>query len=424
MLDSYFAKLTLTHGQGLELRETARPFLIFAKATKRNYLTIKNTFNKFYFLSGQKINFSKSRIYISPLTSPNNIIAAKSELDIRACSDFGKYLGVPILTNKRNTRTFNFLIDELHSRLANWKASALSLASRLTLITAVTIAIPTHIMQNTMLPSKICKEIDKINKNFLWGDFITKCRIHFMNWNSFTLPKAAGGLSIKTSTHRNKALLAKRLWDIRTHPGSLHALMFKRKYPHPTPSKRTSPAWASLFQAKNICDSGSRWLIHNGNSSWFWHDNWTGFGPLRSLIHGPLNWDGNDLRVRDVWDHQGQWSLHTLLFVLPHHVADTIHATPKPLSLDQDDLLSWNYSANGISTQTRLTLFLLTPLPALQPTRGNGFGRFPHYPGSLPFFGWPAMIDSLPRVTSTLGIFFTMTYALSAFQGRKLCSTF
>ncbi|KAK7855642.1 putative ribonuclease h protein [Quercus suber] len=72
-----------------------------------------------------------------------------------------------------------------------------------------------------------------------------------------------------------------------------------------------------------------------------------GDGPLRSLIHGPLDRDGDNLRVREVWDHQGQWSLHTLLFVLPHHVVDTIRATPKPLSLDQDDLLSWNYSTNG-----------------------------------------------------------------------------
>ena len=65
--NSSFVRSTRTHGQELELRETAQPFLIFAKATKRNYLTIKNTFNKFYFLSGQKINFSKSRIYFLPL---------------------------------------------------------------------------------------------------------------------------------------------------------------------------------------------------------------------------------------------------------------------------------------------------------------------------------------------------------------------
>ena len=88
---------------------------------------------------------------------------------MRAYSNFEKYLGIPILTSKRNTRAFNFLIAKLRSRLANWKVSTLSLAGRLTLISAVTTAIPTHIMQNTMLPSKVCKEIEKINKNFLQG---------------------------------------------------------------------------------------------------------------------------------------------------------------------------------------------------------------------------------------------------------------
>ena len=55
-----------------------------------------------------------------------------------------------------------------------------------------------------------------------------------MSWNSVTLPKAVGGLSIKTSILRNKALLAKCLWDIRTHPESFHALIFKKKYSYMT----------------------------------------------------------------------------------------------------------------------------------------------------------------------------------------------
>lgn len=175
----------------------------------------------------------------------------------------------PSSPSKQNTRAFNFLIDKLRSRVANWKASALSIAGRLTLISTVTTVIPTHIMLNTMLPSKVCKEIDKINKNFLWGDSTTKRRIHLLNWKPVTLPKAAGGLGIEISIHRNKTRLAKRLWDVRTHLDSLHALMFKKKYSHPALSKRTSPTWASLCQAKSICDSGSRWLLHNGSSTRF-----------------------------------------------------------------------------------------------------------------------------------------------------------
>lgn len=159
----------------------ADDLILFAKATKRNYHTIKNTINNFCSLSRQKINFSKSRIFFSPHTSPNSINATERELGMRACNDFENYLGVPILTSKRNTKAFNFLIDKLRSKLANWKASALSLVGRLTLITAVTTAIPTHVMHNTMLPSKVFKEINKFNKKFLWRHSTTKRNIHLMN---------------------------------------------------------------------------------------------------------------------------------------------------------------------------------------------------------------------------------------------------
>ena len=45
----------------------------------------------------------------------------KNELDIRSSRDFGKYLGVPIITDKRNKRAYNFIIDKLRDRLVNWE---------------------------------------------------------------------------------------------------------------------------------------------------------------------------------------------------------------------------------------------------------------------------------------------------------------
>lgn len=56
--------------------------ILFAKATKRNCLTIKNTLDKFCSLSGQKIILSKSKIYFSPHTSLDNIFIAERELAV------------------------------------------------------------------------------------------------------------------------------------------------------------------------------------------------------------------------------------------------------------------------------------------------------------------------------------------------------
>lgn len=132
---------------------------------------------------------------------------------------------------------------------------------------------------------------------------------------------------------------------------------------------------------------------------------------MRCLIHGPLNRDGDNLRVREVWDHQGQWSLHTLPFVLPHHVIDTIRATPKPHSLDQNDLLSWNYSANG-TFNPKSDYAISSNSAASHATRSwKWLWKVPTLPRIITFL-WlacqVAMIDSPPRAISTPDTFYTM----------------
>ena len=190
----------------------ADDLILFAKATKRNCLTIKNTLDKFCSLSEQKIILSKSKIYFSPHTSLDNISTAERELSMRACSNFVKYLGVSILTSKRNTRAFNFLIDKLRSRLANyWKASTLSLAGRLTLSRQSPLPFPHTLCRTPCSTPRFAKRSKKLIRTSYGGDSTTKRRIHLLNWNSVTLPRAAGGLGIKISIHRNKALLPKHL---------------------------------------------------------------------------------------------------------------------------------------------------------------------------------------------------------------------
>ena len=83
-----------------------------------------------------------------------------------------------------------------------------------------------------------------------------------------------------------------------------------------------------------------------------------GYRPLRGFIHGPLNRDGDTLRVKEVWDHQGKWSLHTFPFVLPQHVMDTIHGTPKPLS-------AYTISSNSAVTHATLSWKWLWKIPTL-----------------------------------------------------------
>lgn len=86
------------------------------------------------------------------------------------------------------------------------------MAGRLTLIQAVASSIPVYAMQTAKLPSCTTKTLDKLNRDFLWGDCDGKKKIYFVNWESVCKPKWLGGLGIKRDAAMNKAMLANTSW--------------------------------------------------------------------------------------------------------------------------------------------------------------------------------------------------------------------
>ena len=95
-----------------------------------------------------------------------------------------------------------------------WQANLLSLAGRRILIQSSSFAIVNYVMQAALLPSRVCQEIDRANRNFLWGSTPKKRRMHMVNWEFVTLPTDHGGLNIHVAYPRNLSLLAKLDWKI------------------------------------------------------------------------------------------------------------------------------------------------------------------------------------------------------------------
>ncbi|KAK7845916.1 putative ribonuclease h protein [Quercus suber] len=219
--------------------------------------------------------------------------------------DFRKYLGVPITIDGRNKHAFDFILDKVRARLSGWKAKSLSLASRMTLIASVTSSVPIHLMQCNLLPSRICTELDRLNRNFLWGDLSTKKKLHAINWDVVTKPEHLGGLGLKKSFPQNKSLLAKRAWAMHTNENTTWADTLRKKYLTSNTAKRKSTIWNNIQKSEPICKLGTRWLIRNDHSVKFWHDNWTRHGPLRILLRGPLHASDLHLKVKDTWDANG-----------------------------------------------------------------------------------------------------------------------
>ncbi|KAJ7949731.1 reverse transcriptase [Quillaja saponaria] len=58
-------------------------------------------------------------------------------------------------------------------------------------------------MQTTWLPVAACDHIDRLQRNFLWGDSETEHKIHLLNWDQVV---------------REKYLHTEDLWNAETKP--------------------------------------------------------------------------------------------------------------------------------------------------------------------------------------------------------------
>lgn len=124
----------------------ADDLILFAKAKKNNYRVVMDILNAFICSqhSSQKINFQKSKLYISP-----NVGQREGVVFSRICGMVcTKYLGVPLIHGRFWNNHFDFIFNKMHRKLSGWKTSVLSLAVRTTLVQwAVSSTIPNYTMQ-------------------------------------------------------------------------------------------------------------------------------------------------------------------------------------------------------------------------------------------------------------------------------------
>ena len=145
----------------------ADDLILFGKADKKNYTSIKEALDSFCELSRQKVNNRKSWVYFSP-----NVFGERREelyycLDLHSALNLGKYLGFPLKLPGTTNQEFDFVIERVQRRLSGWKAHLLSFARRVVFTQSVLSAIPAYVMQGTMLLRKNLEAIDRASRNFV-----------------------------------------------------------------------------------------------------------------------------------------------------------------------------------------------------------------------------------------------------------------
>ncbi|KAF7811880.1 reverse transcriptase [Senna tora] len=164
--------------------------LLFVKTDRNSVLAVKRALETFLEISGLSVNESKSSIWFSPNTREDE-----------------KVFAARILPYKHSPKPGNYL-----DKVEAWKAPMLSKASRVTLIKSISVATANYYMQSLPFPISICKEIDKIHRNFLWGSNSERKKLHLVNWDVICRNKRSGRLGIPKSHERNLAFLTSLYW--------------------------------------------------------------------------------------------------------------------------------------------------------------------------------------------------------------------
>ncbi|XP_030479108.1 uncharacterized protein LOC115696343 [Cannabis sativa] len=149
---------------------------------------------KFCSWSGQKVNKMKTSIFFSQNTPNGMKQGIKALLGIGSPEGNVKYLGLPLFRSRQKDADFNFILDNLTSKLHGWKAKTLSKAGRATLIKSVGLSLPMYAMQTTKLSNRLATKIDGLVRDFWWGSEKVNHGLHLKAWDKFFLPKSLGGL--------------------------------------------------------------------------------------------------------------------------------------------------------------------------------------------------------------------------------------
>ncbi|XP_019265527.1 PREDICTED: uncharacterized protein LOC109243087 [Nicotiana attenuata] len=305
---------------------------LFAKANDRNGNTILSILQNFNEQSGQKINLTKSRVLFSSNITQDVIQHLTNSLSIKHTTSFGKYLGFPIIHKKQSATDFQFIIDNMQSKMAGWKTKCLNMAGRTVLAKTSLNSIPSHVMKYINLPTKITNQIDRIQRNFLWGTTTERKKLHLIKWEVVTKNKAEGGLGLQRLVSRTK--LHSQIW-------------------HGEPI-RIPTDYGLEFSFKNIATCLDQ-LDHSDTLNT--QNLQPGRTAIRQMIEGPLTQNDLEAKVSSI-HNMGNWDTSALSINISPSILNLLNSVFIPLVTTKEDNLIWDLTPNGQFSNSSAYSFL------------------------------------------------------------------
>ncbi|GJY62791.1 RNA-directed DNA polymerase, eukaryota [Tanacetum coccineum] len=182
--------------KGLKKGDPLSPFL-FLLIMESLHLSFQNVVNADMFkgisASGLRMNLHKSKLMG---------IAVKDEVVSRAAIKMGcstlktpfTYLGIKVGGSMARIRSWDEIVDKVHSRLSKWKMNTLSIGGRMTLLKSVLSSTPIYYMSMFKVPSQVLKCLEGIRRKFFIGADSKENKMSWFKWSRVLASKDKGGL--------------------------------------------------------------------------------------------------------------------------------------------------------------------------------------------------------------------------------------
>lgn len=190
---------------------------------------IKHFLSDFATHVGLQINCGKSSICFANCDG-DTIKGVTDILNFRAQELPVRYLGSPLFSSRLYVKDCITLLDQVRNRLSGWKSALLSYAGRTELIVSTLSTLHPFCVNSFLLPQTCLKLLDQHTSDFFWGTFDGKKCMKTIAWKKLFLPKAAGGLGIRSFRSTAAAALLRQVWRVASHQKSIWVAWATSKY--------------------------------------------------------------------------------------------------------------------------------------------------------------------------------------------------
>ncbi|KAK3200454.1 hypothetical protein Dsin_023869 [Dipteronia sinensis] len=97
----------------------------------------------------------------------------------------------------------------------------MSKGGRLVMIKSVLASLPKYLLSVFSIPTGVASKIEKLQRDFFWGDSVAKRKIHSIDWVSICKSKKQGGLGIDRMSDKSLSLMSKWVWRFGRESASL-----------------------------------------------------------------------------------------------------------------------------------------------------------------------------------------------------------